>query len=162
VEDTDLLVEGAIEVSILYISEDDRKPMNSLKAAIPFTQTVELKGMKPGSNYEIKPSIDQLSVMMLDSEEIEVKASINLNTIVFDLFTEPIITDFVVADLDLDKLQAMPGIIGYVVKKDDTLWNIAKKYYTTMDNIKAINDMEDEKVKEGDKLIIMKKMDAVL
>lgn len=162
VEDTDLLVEGAVEVSILYISEDDSKPMNSLKAAIPFTQTVELKGMKPGSNYEIKPSIDQMSVMMLDSEEIEVKASINLNTIVFDLITEPIITDVAVADLDMNKLQSMPGIIGYVVKNGDTLWNIAKKYYTTMDNIMAINDMENNQVKEGDKLIIMKKMDAVL
>jgi len=81
--------------------------MNSLKGVLPFAQTIELKGMKPGSNYEIKPSIDQLSVMMLDSEEIEVKATINLNTIVFDMITEPIITDVVVTDLDLEKLQLL-------------------------------------------------------
>ena len=52
----------------------------------------------------------------------------NLNTIVFEKIIEPIITDLEVADLDLDKLQSMPGIIGYVVKKDDSR-NIAKKYY---------------------------------
>lgn len=161
IDGTELQVEGVIEVSILYISEDDSKPMNSLKGLIPFSQAIELKGMKPDSNYEIKPSIDQLSVMMLDSEEIEVKVTINLNTIVFDLVNEPIITDIQVADLDMDKMQAMPGIIGYVVKKGDSLWNIAKKYYTTKNTIMAINNMEDEKIKEGDKLVIMKKVDVM-
>ncbi|MDD3172787.1 MAG: DUF3794 domain-containing protein [Herbinix sp.] len=161
-EDTELHVEGVIEVNILYISEDDSRPMNSLKGIIPFSQVVELKGMKPGSNYEIKPYIDQLSVMMLDSEEIEVKTSINLNAIVFDMITESIITDIEVADLDMEKLQAMPGIIGYIVKNNDTLWKIAKKYYTTMDSIMDINELSDDRISEGDKLIIMKKVDTIL
>lgn len=161
-ESTELTVEGIIEVSILYISEDDRRPMNSLKGMIPFSQVIELKGMKPGSNYEVKPCIDQISVMMLDGEEIEVKAVINLNTIVFDTITEPVITDVVVNPLDMEKLQAMPGIVGYVVKKDDTLWNIAKKYYTTVDNIMEVNELEEDRVKEGEKLIIMKKVDSVI
>lgn len=159
---TELQVEGIIDVSILYITEDDRMPMNSLKRAIPFTQIIEVKGMKPESSYEVKPNIDQLNVMMLDSEEIEVKATMNLNTIVFDKVTEPIITDIEVADINLDKLQAMPGIIGYVVKPGDSLWKIAKKYYTTVDTIMSINNMEDDRIKVGDKLIIMKKVDSVL
>ena len=158
---TELQVEGVIEVNILYITEDDARPMNSIKGIIPFTQVIELKGMKPGSNYEVKPCIDQLSVMMLDSEEIEVKATINLNTIVFDVITEAIITDVVVNALDVEKLQAMPGIIGYVVKRDDTLWNIAKKYYTTVDNIMAVNELENDSIKEGDKLVILKKVENV-
>ncbi len=161
-EDTQLQVEGIIEVNILYISEEDSRPMNSLRGVIPFTQAIELKGMNPDSNYEIKPYIDQLSVMMLDSNEIEVKSIINLNAIVFDLITESIITDIEVADLDMDKLQAMPGIIGYIVKKDDSLWKIAKKYYTTVDSIKEINNMDDDRIAEGDKLIIMKKVDSIL
>ena len=161
-EGTELQVDGIIEVKILYISEEDRRPLNSLKGIIPFSQIIELKGMKPGSNYEVKPCIDQLSVMMLDSQEIEVKATINLNSIVFDIISEPIITDITVAPLDMEKLQAMPGIIGYVVKSNDTLWNIAKKYYTTVDNIMLVNELEDDQVKEGDKLIITKKVDTVL
>lgn len=108
------------------------------------------------------PEIDQLSVMMLDGDEIEVKATMNLNTIVFDKIAEQIITDIEVAELDLEKLQEMPGIIGYVVKSDDTLWKIAKKYYTTVDSIMSINDLEDDNIKVGDKLIIMKTVGNVL
>lgn len=159
---TDLKVEGVIEINILYIAEDDSCPMNSLKGAIPFAQVIEVKGMKPDSTFDIKPNIDQLNVMMLDSDEIEVKAAMNLNTIVFDKITEPIITDIEVAELDLEKLQSMPGIIGYMVKPGDTMWNIAKKYYTTVDTIMSINDLEDDKLSEGDKLILVKKVDAII
>ena len=159
---TELQVEGIIDMNILYISEDDLMPLSSLKGAIPFTQIVEVKGMKPDSSFDIRPNIDQLSVMMLDGDEIEVKAVMNLNTIVFDKVVEPIIADIEMADLDIEKLQSMPGIIGYVVKKNDSLWNIAKKYYTTVDTIMAINDLEDDNIKEGDKLIIMKRVDAVI
>ncbi len=157
----EMQAEGVIEVDILYISEDDRRPMSSLKGVVPFNQTIEVKGLNPDSTYEIKPTIDSLSVMMLDSDEIEVKASISLNTIVFDKIVESIITDIEVADLDLEKLQAMPGLIGYVVKPGDSLWKIAKKYYTTVDSIMSINHMEDDRIREGDKLIIMKKVDTV-
>jgi hypothetical protein len=159
---TDLQVEGIIDMNILYISEDDIRPLSSLKGAIPFTQVIEVKGIKPDSGYEIRPNIDQLSVMMLDSDEIEVKAVMNLNTIVFDKITEPIITDIEVTDLDLEKLQSMPGIIGYIVKRDDNLWNIAKKYYTTVNNIMEINDMENDNIKEGDKLVIMKRVESAV
>jgi hypothetical protein len=160
--ETELQVDGVIDVGILYISEDDSVPLNSLRGAVPFTQIVEVKGMKPESNFDVKPNLDQLSVMMLDSEEIEVKATMNLNTIVFDKITENIITDMDVAELDMEKLQAMPGIIGYVVKPGDSLWTIAKKYFTTVDTIMSINDMTDDRINAGDKLIIMKKVDAVI
>lgn len=161
-KDEELTVEGIIDINILYISEEDSMPLSSLKGAIPFSQVIEVKGLNSNSNFEVRPNIDQLSIMMLDGEEIEVKAVMNLNTIVFEKITEPIITDIEVADLDLDKLQSMPGIIGYIVKKDDTLWNIAKKYHTTVDTIMEINDMEDDSINEGDKLIIIKRVDAVI
>lgn len=49
----------------------------------------------------------------------------------------------------------MPGIIGYIVKNGDTLWNIAKQFYTTVEDIKEMNDINEE-VKQGQKLLIVK------
>lgn len=160
--DNGLEVNGVLEVQILYICADDNKPLNSVKGVIPFTQTIEAKGIKPSSIYHVKPSLEQLSVMMLDSEEIEVKAGIGLNAIVFDSITEPIITDIESYDLDYEKLQSMPSIVGYIVKGQDSLWNIAKKYYTTVDRIRELNGLEDNTLKIGDKLIIMKKVDRLI
>lgn len=167
IDDMDLVengveVNGVIEAQILYICADDKKPINSVKGIIPFTQVIEVKGIKPSSIYQIKPGLEQLSVMMLDSEEIEVKASISLNTLVFDTLTEPIITDVAVNELNYEKIQSMPSITAYVVKQNDSLWNIAKKYYTTVDKIKELNELESDSIKVGDKLIILKKVDKLI
>jgi hypothetical protein len=129
---------------------------------IPFTQVIEVKGIKPTSTYNVKTAVEQLSVMMLDSQEIEVKAGMGLNAIVFDSIEEPIITDVEVADLDYEKLKAMPSMVGYIVKNYDSLWNIAKKYYTTTDRIQELNGLENEYIKPGDKLLIMKKVEKII
>jgi len=160
--DSGLEVNGVIEVQILYICADDNTPINSLKGIIPFSQTIEVKGIKPSSTYNVKPAVEQLSVMMLDSDEIEVKASIGLNAIVFDSIKEPIITDIQVSDVDYEKLQAMPSMIGYIVKNNDSLWNIAKKYYTTTARIQELNGLDTDIIKAGDKLLIMKKVDKMI
>ena len=110
----------------------------------------------------MKTGLEQLSVMMLDSDEIEVKAGIGLNAIVFDSIKEPIITDIQVTDVDYAKMQAMPSMIGYVVKNNDSLWNIAKKYYTTTRRIKELNELENDNIKVGDKLLIMKKVEQLI
>ncbi len=157
-----LEVNGVLEVQILYICADDSKPINSIKGIIPFAQIVEIKGLKPTSTYNVKTAVEQLSVMMLDSEEIEVKAGIGLNAIVFDSITEPIITDIQVSDVDYEKLQSMPSMIGYIVKIHDNLWDIAKKYYTTIDRIQELNGLESDAIKAGDKILIMKKVDKII
>ena len=47
------------------------------------------------------------------------------------------------------------SIILYIVKKDDTLWKIAKKYGSTVDDIVRTNGIEDaNKISIGQKLFI--------
>jgi hypothetical protein len=149
-------VEGVIEVCILYVTTDDAIPYNVLKGVIPFTHIIEAKGMGEESVYNVKASLDQLTGIMMDSEEIEVKAVINLNAIVLNKMTEEIIADVKEAPLDYAKLEVLPGIVGYVVKQDDTLWKLAKKYYTTVDKIKETNDLGNDMIREGDTLLIVK------
>lgn len=162
VTDSGLLVGGVIDIQVLYICPDDTKPLNSIKGVIPFNQTVEARGVNTESIYRIKPSLEQLSVMVLDGEEMEVKAGIGLSTIVFNALTEPIIADVQEYDLDYEKLKGMPSMVGYIVKNEDTLWSIAKKYYSTVDKLKELNDLEDEYIKPGDKLLITKRVDRIL
>lgn len=153
-------VDGVIDVQILYITDDDKRPLGSLKGIVPFNHMVEAKDIKEESVYEIKSNVEQLNVTMVDSEEIEIKVGLNLNTLVFDKIVEPIITDLRVEDLPLNVLQDMPSIVGYMVKPNDSLWEIAKKYYTTIDSIKEINELEHDGLKKGDKLLIIKSVDS--
>ncbi len=162
VTDNGLEVSGVMEVQVLYICPDDKRPLNSIKGIIPFNQTIEARGIQQDSIYRVKPSLEQLSVMALDGEEMEVKAGIGLSSIIFNSLTEPIIADVEEHELDYDKLKNMPSMVGYVVKNDDSLWSIAKKYYSTVDKLKELNDLADENVRPGDKLLITKRVDRIL
>ena len=49
------------------------------------------------------------------------------------------------------------SLILYIVKKDDTLWKIAKKFSSTIDDIVRVNGIENpDKIEIGQKLFIPK------
>lgn len=157
--DGGLQVDGVIDVSILYISTDDSQPLQAMRSSLPFSQVIDIKDLKPTSVYDVKANIEQINVMMLDTQEVEVKASIVLNVIVFDKHVESFIVDFKESPLDIAVLQDMPGMIGYIVKPYDTLWSIAKRYHTTIEAIMEINDLESDIVYPGDHLLIVKELE---
>jgi LysM repeat protein len=52
----------------------------------------------------------------------------------------------------------LPGIVLYVSRDGDTIWKIAKKYRTTIDDILNINELEyGKEIKPGTKLLIVAK-----
>ena len=52
-------------------------------------------------------------------------------------------------------------MVGYMVKQGDTLWNIAKKFHTTVDSIMKLNELESDQIMPGDKLLLLKKVDSI-
>jgi LysM repeat protein len=99
---------------------------------------------------------------MIDGEEVELKAVISLDTIAFSMKEGRLITDVEEKPCDYEKRKEIPGIAGYVVGKGDTLWNIAKIYGSTPEEIKKTNNLTEGELKEGQKLLIMKKVKEIL
>ena len=157
-----LEVNGVLEVQILYISSDDQIPLNTIKSMIPFSQIIEVKDIKEDNIYDVNARLEQLGIMMLDSEEIEVKAGIGLNAIVFNKINARVINDIEVSDFDKEKIQQMPSVVGYMVKQDESLWDIAKKFHTTRQKLIEINELDDEDIKQGDRILITKQIDLLI
>ncbi|MBU9738454.1 DUF3794 and LysM peptidoglycan-binding domain-containing protein [Diplocloster agilis] len=155
-------IEGAVEVQLLYVTSDDTMPFNSMKGMVPFHHTIEAPGIDPDCVYNLRTDIEQLSTTMIDSEEIEVKLTINLNTLVLRKRKRNNIVDVEVEPLDMNKLQELPGIVGYCVQPGDSLWSIAKQYYTTVEKIMAANELASDEIKPGDKLLIVKMVESML
>lgn len=152
-----ILVEGIIQVRILYSISDDEMPFYSMETAVPFSHVIEAEGIDETCIYHLQTDLEQLSTMMLDSSEIEVKAVMNLNALVLKQWEENLITDIQEKELDMEKMEQMPGIVCYLVQPQDTLWDIAKRFYTTVDSIKKMNDLGEEDLKPQQSLLIVKK-----
>lgn len=151
-------IEGAVPVSILYISSDDTMPFAMLEGIIPFAHVAQVPGMDDSCRFTLSADMEQLLAMMADSEEIEVKVTIALNLFVARAHTQQCIHAVSERDYELERLEAVPGITGYIVQGKETLWDIAKQYYLTPAQIMEMNNLESETLKKGDCLILMKSM----
>ena len=67
-----------------------------------------------------------------------------------------------VEPLDMEEAAKRPSIVGYLVKDGDDLWTLAKRYSTTVDAIKEMNDVSGEQIKAGDRLLIFKENMSIL
>ena len=129
-----------------------------MDAMLPFTHLVEAKDIGQDCTYFLQADLEQLSTAMADGAEIEVKAAVGLNVLVFRQWEEQIIESVEEQPLDRKKIESMPGITVYIVKNGDTLWDIARKFYTTVDEICNVNNLAEKEVKAGQPLILVKQV----
>jgi len=151
-------VQGIAELQILYLTDDDFTPVSAVKGMIPFESLIEVRGIQQDSVFEARPSLEQLSAVMANGEEAEIKVVVSLDTIVFDKLERPVITAVREEEISPKYYEKMPGMIGYIVKKEDQLWDIAKKFHIRVDELLEMNERGAEEVKEGEKLLIVKQV----
>ena len=152
-----VIVEGVIETDILYVAESDDTPLYSYKTMIPYRQVIETRGSLPNMDVKVDVIIDHILFNMLSGKEIEIRFVISFNTNVFKNEEKSMIVDINFEDLEQSIIDNIPSIAVYIVQNEDTLWKIAKKYNTSIDDILSVNELEDvEKVYPGQKLLILK------
>lgn len=148
--------EGTLEVEIMYITSDDAMPIGTLKGLVAFEQMIEVPGVTKSSEIELEAGIEQLSALLMDNTQVEIKAVINLNLIAFANRPVEKLVSVEVSGENMEELQKQPGIVGYIVKDNENLWAIAKKNHTTIADLVQMNQLVSEEVGRGDKLLIVK------
>lgn len=153
-----LEVSGLLRLRLLYIAADDEMPLVTVEKMLPFQEAVEVPGLAPDTmdiSYELEAGIDQLSSALLDQSQVECKAQIRLCVIVFENQTIQNMETIEAVPLDAEQMRNLPGMVGYIVKNGETLWDIAKRYRVTIPQLQAWNGLETEQIQPGDKLMIV-------
>ena len=152
-------IEGTLCVDVLYVAADDQSPVRCVRGMLPFQYLVAAPLSEHSQKeciYRVIPGLEQLGAMLLGNGELEIKAVITLDSIVMESVTLDTIDSVQVIPMDPKKFDRLPGIVGYVVQKGDTLWKIAKKFYASVDNIKEVNGLLSDDLMPGQKLLIIK------
>lgn len=149
-------VEGVIDINVLYQSSDEAVPLAAETGMIPFEQHIQIPEISPDSDIRMTVAIEQISGTLVGEKEAEIKAVVVIDVLAFNNMEEPIIADFSVEPMDCAARAKEPGLIGYVVQKGDDLWKIAKEFYTTTDSIMEINKLENDRLTQGDVILLMK------
>ena len=160
-EEDGIHIEGVLHLMFLYVREDDQIPFGVWQGMVPFTYLLENGGGEPEAE-ELDWTVEQLSVGLMGNGEVEVKAVLAFNCFQKEPVMVQNIESAKFTPMSTEELENRPGIVGYFVKNGDTLWNLAKKYNTTVENIKEVNHMEKEDVNKGDKILIFKQNLSIL
>lgn len=148
-------ISGTVAVEALYLTGEEPS-FASWHQEFPFQYTLEAEGITEKCRYETVPSVEQLSVSALDNEELDVKAVLQFKMIVFDCVAQDIITDIDVREIDMEARRELPGIVAYIARDGDNLWQLGKKYYVPMDQIRETNHLTGDELKTGDKILIVR------
>ena len=96
---------------------------------------------------------DQVQVNLLDNSEYEIKGVVSINAIALQQDEVSVITSVEQEKIASDT-EEEAALVGYIVQKDDKMWDIAKRYRTTVENIMEINALTSDSIKPDDRLII--------
>ncbi|MCL2406310.1 MAG: DUF3794 domain-containing protein [Defluviitaleaceae bacterium] len=152
-----MTVEGVIHADILYIARDDDTPLFNHRAVIPFKQTIDVKGAQPHMETAIEHSIDHIGFNMLSGREVELRFLVCFTARVVENRSVNIITDIEFADIDKAVLDKMASVTVYIVQTNDCAWTIAKKFNTSIDDLLAVNEIDDRNnITPGTRLLILK------
>ena len=145
-----------LSAAVLYYCENDESPVCVIRRGYPFNQTVELKGVQEGDTAEIELRLEDLDFQILSEREGELRATLAMETHVQRKETAETVTDITLEENAEEQISAASAVI-YMVQPGDSLWSIAKNYHTTMEDILAVNEIENpDLLYPGQKLLIIK------
>ncbi len=153
-----ILLQGSVELWALYATSDDEQPIACASHSFPFEHTAEMPGLGAKSAWQAFLCMDQLMVGMLDAQELEMKAVLQIQVLSWDSESLSLVEDLEEAPLDMERLKRMPGMAIHVVQPGDSLWDIAKNHAATCEAVMELNDLKEMEMKPGQKILVVKEV----
>ena len=144
-----VLFEGELILNYIYSSNNS---VDMKQTSIPFTYNMDFAGINQNSKIETLVDIAMQDFVITDNGTIDVKVDI-----VFNISATKDAKINIIDDITEDENRSMCtcSLVVYYVKSGDTLWKIAKRFGSTVDEIARINGIENEnKLNVGQQLFI--------
>lgn len=146
-----ILYEGEIKIEMLYSSGNT---IDSKILVIPFNFEISSKSIEPTSRVTTDININNENIIILPNGSININMSLEFNLSIEKNRELNLIEEITVNDCKNTNPYSM---VIYFVKPEDTLWNIAKKFKSKVEDITRLNNLEtDNKIVAGNQLYIPK------
>ena len=144
-------VEGRVICYCLYVCEGGEMPVYSTRHELRFCENIDADGCDTESFCTVKADITHKNYAINSAGETEVKLSLSLDVMVLKSIDMPVLSEFELCDVEETNKK---GIVIYFAEDNDSLWGVAKKYTVSEEEIARLNNLEDDKLCEGMKLLI--------
>lgn len=146
-----IVYEGEIELEFFYESNNTNQ-LDTKTLKIPFSFSIDNSSINENSTIDTTIEIKTQDFMALNDGAIDTKIELQFNLVVSR--NEKI---NVIDNIEMEEKRDCNqySMVIYFVKPKDTLWNIAKKFDSTVEEIASVNEIEDvNKIMPGMQLFI--------
>lgn len=158
--DGEVIIEGIISLDIYYLDRISDEP-KWYKGEFPYKSHIKVDPLEGDFQLELDHKLDYINYD-LRKDGIDILCNVEQHLTINKPHTLYGIKEIVETGEIINK-KDKPSIIIYIVQRGDMLWDIAKRYNTTIEEILLSNKiLNGDDVKVGDKIIIEKKVDYSL
>ena len=138
------------ELSLRFVFQNSQNQIITKDAQIPFNYTLDnlQNGEMLNTNCEMLVKSQNYTVQ---SNSITCNVEIQTNTSIYRIVNLNVIDNIEEGE---ERKEQDYSLLIYIVTEEDTMWNIAKKFGSTVDAISKLNNIEDGKINLGQKLYI--------
>lgn len=148
-----IMCECELEIKFMYFSSVTNR-IDLKTQTIPFNANLECQGVLQNSNLNTRIEVVTQDFIVMPDESIETNIELEISVDVSKMMEVRVIDNVEVAENNDENIYS---IVVYFVKPGDTLWNIAKRFKSTIKAISSVNGIEDEnKINVGQQLFIPK------
>lgn len=148
-------MEGILEGTILCLSEDEERQAFAVKKDVPFRGFIEIPDAQEGMRVDCQIGMKDLWADKVNGKQAEINGSFSMEVSVIKETTLRLIKNPCFMENSQSKRPA--AMVICVTEKNDNIWKIAKRYKTSIDTIKNINEISDTgALEEGTRLLIVK------
>ncbi|WP_425446258.1 DUF3794 and LysM peptidoglycan-binding domain-containing protein [Dethiothermospora halolimnae] len=156
-----VIIESFLTVDMLY-EESNSNNIKVLKEEIPFKTYIDIEDIKDGIEVEVEGILEGFKYDKTSSSEVEIEATVKNSIDINRIKTINMVVEAEELEEEVDK-KSRPSITVYIVQKEDTIWDIAKRYNTTVEELIETNEiLAPENIMPGEKIIIEKNLELNL
>lgn len=145
-----MIISGKVPVSIIVIDAEGMPVFCEREAGFEYSRTLD-----GNAEYSCSPqlSLAGCSCELMGDGKAEFKAELYLNAVVFRKVREKVLVSLEVTE-DQGKKTKNPALVIYFCQGNESVWDIARKYNTTVDEIMEENELSVDYLENKTMLMI--------
>lgn len=141
-------LEGLMMFTICYASPEG---LRSYSGEVPFESEAQIEGLLPSHEVDVSAEVEYCTFEGT-GRDISVKFMLDVQAMAFSRGGFKLVSDL---EDTGERAPHKKGITIYFADGGETLWDVAKRYSTTLDSVRRFNPEIEENVLQGQKILIM-------
>ena len=153
-----LIIDGFLNVNVLYITDNDRRKYEMLKKEIPFSYEMSNLNLNEKCQWKIVPMLEQCHTVILDENNMEIKAMICMELMIEEWEEKSVVSNVRVKSYAEEIINNSPGMVVYIPSQKENIWDVGKHYCVSRESIREINQLAGDEIQKGQKILLVKSM----